>query len=63
MHIGMKLHVVTKSHPTWGEWIEIQEYTPVDVDSDGLTPHGVSGLKSSARRIIIGVVLVSPRMG
>ena len=33
------------SHPAWGEWIEIFYTFPRHVGS-GLTPHGVSGLKS-----------------
>ena len=35
------------SHPAWGEWIEIASASSFFVDRYRLTPHGVSGLKSS----------------
>ena len=33
------------SHPAWGEWIEIVENITRHEADNGLTPHGVSGLK------------------
>ena len=34
------------SHPTRGEWIEIQRFIMQEKTVNCLTPHGVSGLKS-----------------
>ena len=33
------------SHPTRGEWIEIKSAKEMGESAEGLTPHGVSGLK------------------
>ena len=40
----------TLSHPSRGEWIEIMRNSQPAASRTGLTPHGVSGLKSTQRR-------------
>ena len=38
-------YTVRPSHPTRGEWIEIANMDGTALYAEGLTPHGVSGLK------------------
>ena len=45
MPAGNRDGVHNLSHPAWGEWIEICGAADLLYLLDGLTPHGVSGLK------------------
>ena len=48
------------SHPTRGEWIEINLLIPTSTDKLCLTPHGVSGLKYRIRLLYNLTLCLTP---
>ena len=63
MHIRLPICQSNASHPTRGEWIEMSVGLTAGNAVTGLTPHGVSGLKSRYGAALVEVDVVSPHTG